>query len=202
MGVARYNLYIQSWIHIFSGKSRMPAVEAASLFGFAVWVSALVSCLPSTGEKVAFVVLSHAVAGILNIQITLSHFCMEVYHGSPYNHDKGIEDQWVWTQLRTTLALVCPPWLDWFHGGLQFQDVHHLLPRVPRHNLRALRPRIQAICRENGCDVSPEVGFVEANVMTMKLVRECAQKACTLKPQDVTSEFKHSPLFETLFARG
>jgi len=203
MGFARYNLYVQSWIHILSGKSRMPITEAVSLLGFAVWVSSMVNLLPSTGEKIAFVLLSHAVAGILNIQITLSHFCMEVYYGSPYNHDRGIEDQWVWTQMRTTLALVCPTWLDWFHGGLQFQDVHHLLPRIPRHNLRALRPRIQALCRKHGCDVSPEVGFLEANIMTMKLVRECAKKAYSLKAStDTSTEFKQSPLYETLFARG
>jgi len=203
MGFARYNLYVQSWIHIFSGKSRMPITEAVSLLGFAVWVSSLVTLLPSTGEKIAFVLLSHAVAGILNVQITLSHFCMEVYYGSPYNHDRGIKDQWVWTQMRTTLAIVCPTWLDWFHGGLQFQDVHHLLPRIPRHNLRALRPRIQALCRKHGCDVSVEVGFLEANIMTMKLVRECAKKAYSLKASaDTSTEFKQSPLYETLFARG
>jgi len=203
MGVARYNLYIQSWIHIFSGKSKMPRIEAASLFIFAVWVSALVSLLPTAGERIAFVLLSHAVAGILNVQITLSHFCMEVYFGSPYNHEKGIKDQWVWTQLRTTLALTCSPWMDWFHGGLQFQDVHHLLPRVPRHNLRAIRPRLQAICRKNGCNVSPEVNFIDANIMTMKLVKECADKAWKLKPSsDTSNELQNSPLFDTLYARG
>jgi len=203
MGFARYNLYVQSWIHIFSGKSRMPAIEAVSLFGFAIWVGSLISLLPSASERIQFVLLSHAVAGILNIQITLSHFCMEVYFGSPYSHDKGIEDQWVWTQMKTTLALVCPEWLDWFHGGLQYQDVHHLMPRVPRHNLRALRPRIQALCRKHGCDVSPEVTFWEANVMTMKLVRECALKAYKLKPgHEESNELKNSPLFDTLFARG
>lgn len=203
MGLARYNLYAQSWIHILRGKSKMPLIEAAALLGFIVWVSVVVNLLPSVYEKVAFVTISHAVAGILNIQITLSHFCMEVYYGSPYNHDKGIEDGWVWTQMKTTLALVCPPWLDWFHGGLQFQDVHHLLPRVPRHNLRQLRPRIRALCQKHGCDVSPECGFIDANIMTFKLVRQCTKKAWSLKPSiDTSTKLYHSPLFETLFARG
>jgi len=202
MGVARYNLYVQSWIHIVTGKSKMPIIESVSLIGFIVWVGAMVALLPSS-ERVPFILLSHAVAGILNVQITLSHFCMEVYHGSPYNHDKGIEDQWIWTQMRTTLALVCSPWMDWFHGGLQFQDVHHVLPRIPRHNLRAIRPRLQAICRKNGCNASTEVSFVQANIMTMKLVRECARKAWTLKASDdTTAELQQSPLFDTIFARG
>lgn len=199
---ARYNLYIQSWIHVYKGNSKMPRTEVVSLLGFACWVSAMVCLLPTAQERFVFVLLSHAVAGILNVQITLSHFCMEVYYGSPYSHDKGIEDQWVWTQLRTTLAIVCDPWMDWFHGGLQFQDVHHLLPRVPRHNLRAIRPRIQAICKKNGCNVSPEMTFLEANITTMKLVRQSALKAWTLEPSATSYELQKSPLFDTMFARG
>jgi len=201
MGFARYNLYIQSWLHVFKGKSKMPKTEIASLLGFGLWVGALISLVPAS-ERLLFVLLSHAVAGILNVQITLSHFCMEVYHGSPYNHDKGIKDQWVWTQMRTTMALVCHPWMDWFHGGLQFQDVHHLLPRVPRHNLRAIRPRIQAMCRKNGCHVSPEMTFLQANIVTMKLVHQCAQKAWTLPVADASAALQTSPLFDTMFARG
>lgn len=203
MGLARYNLYVQSWMYILSGKSKMPLTEAAALVGFVAWVSAMVTLVPSVYGRVSFVMISHAVAGILNIQITLSHFCMEVYYGSPYNHKKGIEDGWVWTQMKTTLSLVCPPWLDWFHGGLQFQDVHHLLPRVPRHNLRQLRPRIRALCHKHGCRVSPECGFIDANIMTMKLIHCCAKKAWSLKPTiDSNTELRQSPLFDTLFARG
>ena len=29
--------------------------------------------------------------------------------------------------------------MDWFHGGLQFQTEHHLVPRMPRHKLRRFR---------------------------------------------------------------
>lgn len=32
----------------------------------------------------------------------------------------------------------CPTYLDWLHGGLHMQVSHHLFPRVPRHNLRAV----------------------------------------------------------------
>ena len=48
-----------------------------------------------------------------------------------------------------------------------------------------------------------EVGFVEANIMTMKLVRECALKAYKLKPgKEESAELHKSPLFDTMFARG
>lgn len=199
---ARYNLYVQSWIHIALGRSLMPKKEIAGLLLFWAWYGNTVLSLPTGKERLIYLLISNGVAGILNIQITLSHFCMEVYYGSPYNHDKGIEEGWVHTQLKTTLAIVNPWWMDWFHGGLQFQDVHHLFPRVPRHNLRQLRPRIKALCRKHGIgDMSPEVSFTEANMMTMRLLYETANKVSKMEYL-APSEVVRSPLWETLHARG
>ena len=44
----------------------------------------------------------------------------------------------------------CPAWLDWFHGGLQFQIEHHLFPRMPRHNLRAASHLVKPACLRLG----------------------------------------------------
>ncbi len=44
----------------------------------------------------------------------------------------------------------CPVWLDWFHGGLQFQIEHHLFPALPRHNLRKASLLVQPLCRDLG----------------------------------------------------
>lgn len=46
----------------------------------------------------------------------------------------------------------CPVWLDWFHGGLQFQIEHHLFPRMPRHNLRAAARHVRAACQQLGLE--------------------------------------------------
>lgn len=43
----------------------------------------------------------------------------------------------------------CPKYMDWFHGGLQFQVEHHLWPRLPRHNLRRARDLVKAFCTEH-----------------------------------------------------
>ena len=45
-------------------------------------------------------------------------------------------------QLNGTMDIDCPAWMDWFHGGLQFQTEHHLFPRWPRHKLRQLREEV------------------------------------------------------------
>ena len=56
----------------------------------------------------------------------------------------------------------CPEWLDFIHGGLQFQAVHHLFPRVPRHNLRRLQVLVREFCKDTGIEYKI-LGFVDAN---------------------------------------
>jgi len=51
-------------------------------------------------------------------------------------------------QLRTTKDIECPQWFDWFHGGLQFQAIHHLFPRIPRHNLRRVQGKVMKLCKD------------------------------------------------------
>lgn len=52
------------------------------------------------------------------------------------------------TQVNGTMNWSCPAWLDWFHGGLQFQIEHHLFPALPRHNLRKASLLVQPLCQE------------------------------------------------------
>ena len=70
----------------------------------------------------------------------------------------------------------CPPALDWFHGGLQFQIEHHIFPRLPRHNLRAASRLVQPLCKQHGLPyISP--GFIQAVCMTLQTLRKTALKA-------------------------
>lgn len=79
----------------------------------------------------------------LHVQITLSHFGMST-------EDRGPDEPFPAKMLRTTMDVDCPEWLDWFHGGLQYQAVHHLFPRLPRHNLRQCVPLVKKFCDEVG----------------------------------------------------
>jgi delta8-fatty-acid desaturase len=92
-------------------------LEILGLAGFATWLILLTSTLPTSGEKWMFILVSHFVSGILHVQITLSHFSMETFMGHPYTH--GVEnDEWFHEQVKTTMDIDCPKWMDWFHGGL------------------------------------------------------------------------------------
>lgn len=105
--------------------------------------------------RIIFVLVSHFATFPLHIQITLSHFAMSTT-------DLGPNESFAQKQLRTTMDVDCPAWLDWIHGGLQFQAVHHLFPRVPRHNLRTVQALVKEFCNETGIEYKC-LGFVEGN---------------------------------------
>lgn len=117
MGFARFNLYAQSLILLLSREAvDYKALEIACLTLFAAWVSLLTSMLPRD-ERLMFIIVSHFVSGVLHVQITLSHFSMNTFFGHPYTH--GVEnDEWFHEQVKTTMDVDCPEWMDWFHGGL------------------------------------------------------------------------------------
>lgn len=155
MGVARFNLYLLSWLHVLSRRSRdLSSSKGAGwirpteiafmacywfLFGYCLlWRS-----LPTWTIRVAFVLVSHLVTMPLHVQITLSHWGMSTA-------ELGESESFPQRQLRTTMDVDCPAWLDFIHGGLQFQAVHHLFPRLPRHNLRKAQAHVRAFCRDTG----------------------------------------------------
>merc|ERR1712216_881224 len=77
MAVARFNLYAPTLIFLFTSKEIKPSrrvLEFGVMCAYFAWLAALVSRLPSLGERVAFLPLSHAVGGLIHVQICLSHF--------------------------------------------------------------------------------------------------------------------------------
>lgn len=140
MMLARLNMHIQSYILLFqfSVKSyvRRP-IEGLCLCFYWVWYIWLLRHIPRWDWIAYTVLVAHAVVALIHIQITLSHFAMPFYEGTRYRpRDR---EEWIRKQFGTTMDVDCSPWLDWFHGGLQFQLVHHMFSRVPRHNLRYVR---------------------------------------------------------------
>lgn len=69
----------------------------------------------------------------------------------------------------------CPPWLDWFHGGLQFQVSHHLFPRVPRHNLRYVQCKVIRLARQYGIAYH-RVTFAKGNGLIIATLKEVADQ--------------------------
>ena len=74
------------------------------------------------------------------------------------------------------MDIECPPWLDFVHGGLQFQAVHHLFPRVPRHNLRRLQVLVKDFCADTEIE-HLICGFSRGNGVVLGKLQEVAEQA-------------------------
>ena len=87
------------------------------------------------------------------------------------------ENEWMVTQLDGTLDWDCPEWLDWFHGGLQFQIEHHLFPKVARRNLRKVREIIRPLAKDLGITYVMPGGFLETIPFVVNHMKSVAYKA-------------------------
>ncbi|KAI9025074.1 fatty acid desaturase-domain-containing protein [Phycomyces nitens] len=144
LSFGRFNLHVLSFTYLFSSKNvRNRKLELFGIAFFFLWYGALLSTLPSWGIVFAYIMVSYMLTFPLHVQITLSHFGMSTYDGGP-------NESFAAKMLRTTMDVDCPEWLDWFHGGLQYQAVHHLFPRIPRHNLRLCVPLVKEFCKQTG----------------------------------------------------
>ena len=118
-----------------------------------------------------YVMVSHITTMLVHVQITLSHFAMSTA-------DLGVSESFPSRQVRTTMDVDCPEWLDFLHGGLQFQAIHHLFPRLPRHNLRKAQPFVIKFCEEVGLSYSI-YGFGEGNEIVISRLADIG-KQCSI----------------------
>eukprot|EP01138_Halocafeteria_seosinensis_P014443 gb/GECG01014745.1/.p1 GENE.gb/GECG01014745.1/~~gb/GECG01014745.1/.p1 ORF type:complete len:454 (+),score=30.92 gb/GECG01014745.1/:1-1362(+) len=174
MAVARFNLYLQSLLLLFTLKGvQNRTMEILAEAAYFAWYAYVISFLPTWQRQLACVVVSHAVVGLLHVQICLSHFARATYDEAPM---KDANESFFRCQLATSADVDCWPCLDWLHGGLQFQTIHHLFPRLPRHRLRAFMPLVQGLALKHGCHYHL-IDFYSANCELLEQLRHTAQKA-------------------------
>lgn len=177
----RFNLYRLSWSYLFSKNvpTKGPAkyhwhLEILGQTIFWTWYgyAILYRTIPTLSGRLAFFFISHMVQAPLHVQFTLSHFAMSTA-------DLGPAESFPQKMLRTTMDVDCPAWLDFFHGGLQFQVIHHLYPRIPRHNLRRTQVLVREFCEEVGIPYAL-YGFVDMNRQVVGALGEVARQARVL----------------------
>ncbi|KAL2045704.1 hypothetical protein N7G274_002135 [Stereocaulon virgatum] len=177
----RFNLYRLSWEYLILGQGpkQGPAwwhrwLELAGQVFFWYWFGYQVvyRSIPTAASRWAFVMISHMVTAILHAQITLSHFAMSTA-------DLGVNESFPQKMLRTTMDVDCPEWLDFFHGGLQFQAIHHLFPRMPRHNLRRTQKLVQEFCKDVEIPYAL-YGFVDGNKEVIGRLADVGRQAAIL----------------------
>lgn len=187
LAFGRFNLYRLLWAHLLFGQGPRHGkaawfrwFEFCGLSFFFYWFFYLIvgQRVHGWGNKVAYVLVSHVCTMLVHVQITLSHFAMSTA-------DLGTLELFVSRQLRTTMDVDCPPWLDFFHGGLQFQAIHHIFPRMPRHNFRKAQPMVVKFCEDVGLPYSI-YGFGEGNDIIISKLGEIGKQCrimleCTKK---------------------
>mmetsp|Transcript_13493 Transcript_13493/g.33080 ORF Transcript_13493/g.33080 Transcript_13493/m.33080 type:complete len:457 (-) Transcript_13493:353-1723(-) len=192
MTVARVYLYVQSLGFLLMGKNLVTRFsELLGMLAFFAWTWFACSQLPSLQTQILYFYISHAVAGILHVQICISHFPMKIYENMELENDS---ENYFRTQLETTMDVSCPWYMEWFHGGLQYQIEHHLFPLIPRHNLKKCKELVEIFCKQNGIE-HKSVSFYEANRMVLLRLHNVAKESVQMK-------FGDSVICDLLNARG
>ncbi|KAK6536363.1 hypothetical protein TWF281_000602 [Arthrobotrys megalospora] len=178
----RLNLYRNSWEYTLLGQApkngiawwhRYAEIFAMTLFWVWYGYGVIYKSLPTTQDRLIFFAISHVVPMPVHVQITLSHFAMST-------SDIGPAESFPQRMLRTTMDVDCPEWLDFFHGGLQFQVIHHLYPRMPRHNLRQAQKYVMEFCKEVGIPYAL-YGFYDSNKQVIGRLAEVSKQATIFK---------------------
>ena len=180
LSFGRFNLYFLSWLHLIRGLGPRHGkaawfryFEICGLSFFFYWFFYLVVYKSIDGgwNRFNYVLVSHVATMLVHVQITLSHFAMST-------SDLGVSESFPSRQIRTTMDVDCPEWLDFLHGGLQFQAIHHLFPRMPRHNFRRVQPLVIKFCEDVGLSYSI-YGFGEGNEIVIGKLGDVA-KQCSI----------------------
>jgi len=98
-----------------------------------------------------FHVWTQVVAGItLSVVFQCAH-CVQEADFPAVPTAEGTETEWAVHQLNTSVDFAHRrPFLTWYLGGLNYQAVHHLLPRVCHVHYPALSEIVEATCRDHG----------------------------------------------------
>lgn len=197
MAIARLNLYMQSFLLVLNPNMivRWRLGEIVALCCYWILFSSYLSIFPDLTSRALVFFLSHAVAGLTHVQITLSHFGLPLYNGAGYEADDP--DYFIRTQFCTTMDVDCYTWLDWLHGGLQFQVEHHLLPRVPRHHLRYVREQyVIPFAKKHGLPFH-NYPFFDCNIKVFHTMKEAAMQS-----RKHPSKLSQSPIWQFIMADG
>ena len=184
MCFARFNLQVQSYIYLFKyPKAPYRSLEIFAISIYWIWFAFLLSYIPTYTDRLIYLLICYMITMPLHVQITLSHFGMST-------DDYGPSESFPAKMLRTTMDIACPTWLDFFHGGLQYQAVHHLFPRMPRHQLRPASQFVKQFADEVGLTYHV-YGFVSGNLKVLSVLKDVAMQIKLMKDVAMTDQLHH-----------
>mmetsp|Transcript_12096 Transcript_12096/g.10367 ORF Transcript_12096/g.10367 Transcript_12096/m.10367 type:complete len:198 (+) Transcript_12096:242-835(+) len=172
----RFNFYIISIIfsckraiqyHIKGESIPLHCAPVADLIGMSLfwcWYGLFLHYLVPPEGRLVFILLSNCTAGMLHVQLLVSHLAVDCYH----SHEEP-----AWFRLQCHTSRNVDTWAHWFWGGLDYQIEHHLFPRLPRHSLSLVQPMVQELCRKHGVPYRSE-GEIKTLAMIFDDLRSLA----------------------------
>jgi linoleoyl-CoA desaturase len=115
----------------------------------------------------------HVIAGlILSIVFQLAHVVENTIFPTP-DVKGNIETEWAIHQLQTTADFAKNNWLITFYvGGLNYQAIHHLFPRICHVHYPAIAPIVAETAKEFGVPYIYNESFTSAFISHMKLIHQ------------------------------
>ncbi|XP_014662015.1 PREDICTED: sphingolipid 10-desaturase-like [Priapulus caudatus] len=151
----------------FSG--RRPWYEWLAAAVHWVCVSWLLSTLPSWREACVVYGIACMGEGVLHIQLLISHYA------KPFREQRVMQrTDFYRFQVEANINIANPPWLDWFHGGLNLHIEHHLFPRMPRCHFRRASLHVRRVCKELGI-VYDECSWTDAVRRTLTKLKTMSE---------------------------
>ncbi|GAA5943799.1 uncharacterized protein JCM15063_006498 [Sporobolomyces koalae] len=229
---ARFNLFALSYSFVLtnwparrSPLFKLRLLELVGISMFWVWFTRVLLAIDTVPHRFLYVLVSFAVTSPLHVQIVLSHFSQPISILAPDASESTLPiplssaellESHPHRQLRTTMDISCPTYLDFLHGGLNFQTPHHLLPRIPRFRFRAVALEVEKWVNEENRQISigpdgrkywngfrlgeneglvyKKMSFVQGNRSVLGVLKDVANQAkllCEVAAKEAKGELKH-----------
>ncbi len=127
------------------------------------------------GALTGFIVFHFVLGIILSTVFQLAHVVEEAEFTDSHFAAHEIDDEWAIHQLKTTTNFCTSnPWMTWYVGGLNFQVVHHLFPKISHVHYPALNKLIVETCDEHHVRYHEFPSFLNAIRSHMNHLQETA----------------------------
>lgn len=145
-------------------------------FGYMMVLPIMVLDVP-VWQVITGFLLMHAVAGlILSVVFQLAHVVENTEF--PLPDEKGnIENEWAIHQLQTTADFAKNNWLVTFYvGGLNYQAIHHLFPRICHVHYPKIAPIVAETAKEFGVPYIYNESFGSAFASHIRMLSKLGRK--------------------------
>ena len=134
----------------------------------------------SIGQVLLGFLSLHMVAGlILSIVFQLAHVVEDTTFPLP-DANGNIENEWAIHQLNTTADFAKDNWLITFYvGGLNYQAIHHLFPRICHVHYPKIAPIVEQTAKEFGVPYLYNESFWSAFVSHMRVIARLGKNETT-----------------------